>query len=110
MLRMLSSSETAATIVTSVGSSSQQQNTPLVGDNQSNLQDNLVLYIAAIVEKGSEHPLAKAIVNYAQDQDIQQINDIDLENFEAIPGRGIIAAYNGLTIGQVTRLFCKTST
>jgi Cu+-exporting ATPase len=81
--------EKAATaIVTSVGSSSQQQNT-LVGDNQSkSAQDNLVLYIAAIAEKGSEHPLAKAIVNYAQDQDIQQINDINLERFEAIPGRG----------------------
>jgi P-type Cu+ transporter len=90
--------ETAAAIVTSIGSSTQQRNT-LVGDNQSKSeQDNLVLYIAAIAEKGSEHPLAKAIVNYAQDQDIQQINNINLERFEAIPGRGIIAVYNGLRI------------
>ncbi|MGA9151338.1 MAG: heavy metal translocating P-type ATPase, partial [Candidatus Nitrosopolaris sp.] len=87
--------ETAAAIVTSIGSSTQQRNT-LVGNNQA--QDNLVLYIAAIAEKGSEHPLAKAIINYAQDQDIQQINNINLERFEAIPGRGIIAVYNGLII------------
>ena len=81
----------ATAIVTSVGSSSKQQNT-FVRDDQAKSkseQDNLVLYIAAIAEKGSEHPLAKAIVNYAQDQDIQ-INDINLERFEAIPGRGKI--------------------
>ena len=96
--------ETAVTIVTSIGSSSQQRNT-LVGDNQA--QDNLVLYIAAIAEKGFEHPLAKAIVNYARDQDIQQINDINLEKFESIPGRGIIAVYNGLTIRVGNQAFMQ---
>lgn len=55
-----------------------------------------LLTFAAIAEKGSEHPLAKAIVTYAQSQGIQ-INDSNVE-FEAIPGRGIIVVYNGLTI------------
>ena len=76
----------------------QQLNT-LDKDNQAKSeQDKLVLSIAAIAEKGSEHPLAKAIVNYAQNKGIQQINDINLEQFGATPGRGITAVYNGMTI------------
>ena len=55
-----------------------------------------ILILVAIAEKGSEHPLAKAIVTYAQSQGIM-INDSNVE-FEAIPGRGITVVYNGLTI------------
>ena len=101
---LYSSTKQQTAIVTSIGSSTQQRNI-LVGDNQA--QDNLLLYIAAIAEKGSEHPLAKAIVKYARDQDIQQINDIDLEKFESIPGHGIIAVYNGLTIRVGNQAFMQ---
>lgn len=47
-----------------------------------------VLLIAASIEKGSEHPLAEAIVKKAQDKKIQ-IKKIN--NFKAIPGYGITA-------------------
>src|SRR5215831_11051178 len=99
--------ETAA-IVTSIGSSSGQQLNTLDQDNQAKSeQDKLVLSIAAIAEKGSEHPLAKAIVNYAQNKGIQQINDINLEQFEATPGRGITAVYNGMTIRAGNQAFMQ---
>jgi Cu+-exporting ATPase len=99
--------ETAA-IVTSIGSISGHQLNAVDEDNQSKSeQDNLVLTIAAIAEKGSEHPLAKAVVNYAQDKGIQQINDINLEQFEATPGRGITAVYNGLAISVGNQAFMQ---
>jgi P-type Cu+ transporter len=88
-------------VTASIGgiSNLQQRNALIKNDNASYEQNNTALLtLAAIAEKGSEHPLAKAIVNYARDQDIQQINDINFEEFEAIPGRGITAVYNGLTI------------
>lgn len=45
-----------------------------------------VLRVAAIAEKGSEHPLAEAILNKAQ----QTMPNIpDAESFEAIPGQGV---------------------
>jgi Cu+-exporting ATPase len=45
-----------------------------------------VLRLAAIAEKGSEHPLAEAIVNAARQSNI----DIpDADSFEAVPGHGV---------------------
>ena len=72
----------------------------LIKNNDVNYEQNntALVTLAAIAEKGSEHPLAKAIVNYTQSNGIQQINDINVEEFEAIPGRGITAVYNGVTI------------
>ena len=59
---------------------------------------NLVaLTLAAIVEKGSEHPLGKAIVSYAQSKGINT-EHFDLDDFEATAGRGVTATYNGMTI------------
>jgi len=99
--------ETTDGITPTIGSGGQERNT-LVEDNQAkNEQDNLVLRIAAIAEKGSEHPLAKAIVNYARDDNIQEISDINLEKFEAIPGRGITAVYDGLTVNVGNQAFMQ---
>ena len=57
----------------------------------------LELTLAAIVEKGSEHPLGKAIVSYAQSKGIQ-FERFDLDEFKVTPGRGVTASYNGVTI------------
>ena len=57
-----------------------------------------LLALAAIAEKGSEHPLAKAIVNHAQSQGVALSSFDDASEFEATPGRGVTAVYNGLTI------------
>jgi len=54
-----------------------------------------VLGLAAVAEKGSEHPLAEAIVKAAVDAGL---NISDAETFEAIPGHGVRATYKGKEI------------
>lgn len=51
-----------------------------------------LLQLSASAEKGSEHPLGEAIVNAAKDKNIEFIN---IENFEAIPGHGIEVMIQG---------------
>lgn len=45
-----------------------------------------VIRWAASLEKQSEHPLAEAIYQYAQEEDL---NLLEVKNFEAIPGQGV---------------------
>ncbi len=47
-----------------------------------------VLSLAAAVEKNSEHPLAEAVVNYAQSQGVKTPLP-EVTNFEAIAGMGV---------------------
>src|SRR5699024_1877543 len=54
--------------------------------------DDETLQLLASAEKGSEHPLAEAIVAYATERDID-LGEVD--NFNAIPGHGIEAAISG---------------
>ncbi|NPA91515.1 MAG: cadmium-translocating P-type ATPase [Chloroflexi bacterium] len=51
-----------------------------------------VLYIAGSVERRSEHPLAKAIVKYAQERGIS-LDEPDM--FRALVGKGVRAELNG---------------
>jgi Cu+-exporting ATPase len=54
-----------------------------------------ILWYAAIAEKGSEHPLAEAIVAGAA----REVKDIpDADRFEAIPGEGVRARYKDVEI------------
>ena len=48
--------------------------------------DTETLQLLASAEKGSEHPLAEAIVAYATENDIEFLN---VDDFTAIPGHGI---------------------
>ncbi|MHA1977705.1 MAG: heavy metal translocating P-type ATPase [Candidatus Hodarchaeales archaeon] len=57
--------------------------------------EQLALFLAASAEKGSEHPLGQAIVNYARSEGI---NLDDPMNFEAIKGHGIKAEVKQRTI------------
>jgi Cu+-exporting ATPase len=72
----------------------QESNSSETTDPQ-NLQT--LLSLTAIAEKSSEHPLAKAIVSYVGSQQMTT-TDIDVEEFEAIPGKGVTATYNGFKI------------
>jgi len=55
-------------------------------------QDREVLRWTASVEKGSEHPLAEAIIRKAEDDGLELVK---LEKFEAITGRGIKGEIEG---------------
>ncbi len=63
------------------------------------MQDE-VLRLAAIAEKGSEHPLGEAILKGAK---ARGIDVPDAEGFKAIPGRGVEAKYEGKRILIGTR-------
>ncbi len=56
-----------------------------------------VLRLGAILEEGSEHPLAKAVIKRAEEmreKELTQIHDkAKVESFTAIPGKGIKAVY-----------------
>jgi len=54
-----------------------------------------VFRLAAITEKPSEHPLGEAIVRGAKEEGLS-VGDTD--EFEAIPGHGVRATYQGQTI------------
>lgn len=53
---------------------------------------NTLLQLTASAEKGSEHPIARAIVEHANNQKINLSNP---ESFKAVPGRGIDAYVSG---------------
>jgi Cu2+-exporting ATPase/Cu+-exporting ATPase len=54
--------------------------------NLSDLNDNELASIVASLEKKSEHPIAHAIVSYAEEKNIQVS---DISNFEGIQGKGL---------------------
>lgn len=56
------------------------------------LTETQFLSEAAAAEIGSEHPLARAVVEYVQEQGVELAKS---EQFEAKPGRGIAARVNG---------------
>lgn len=58
------------------------------------------LRLLASAEKGSEHPLAEAIVSYATENDVDMA---DADDFNSIPGHGIKAVINGKDILVGTR-------
>jgi Cu+-exporting ATPase len=60
--------------------------------NLSNQKDEELVSILASLEKKSEHPIAHAIVNYAQEKNIAVS---DISNFEGIQGKGLKGSING---------------
>ncbi|MBA6339484.1 copper-translocating P-type ATPase [Colwellia sp. MB02u-10] len=54
--------------------------------------EQYILTVAASIERGSEHPLAQAIVDSAIAQDIELESTTD---FQAIAGHGVTAIYHG---------------
>lgn len=67
--------------------------TDILSYNDHDKED--VLKYAAIAEKGSEHPLAEAIVNEGHKAGF---NIPDAESFEAVPGHGVRCTYEGKKI------------
>ncbi len=66
-------------------------------DGTANSNELKLLQLAAAVERQSEHPLAEAVVRYAQSQ---QVNLVEAQNFEAIAGSGV----QGLVSGDLVQI------
>lgn len=59
--------------------------------NYSSLDEKEILKSVASIENKSEHPIARAIVNYAKEQNVE-LNEIS--EFKSIPGYGVSAKNN----------------
>ena len=55
-------------------------------------QENTLLQLAASLENGSEHPLARAIVDAAEQR---ELTTEQVKNFQALNGKGVSASLNG---------------
>lgn len=67
--------------------------------NLSSQKNDELISILASLEKKSEHPIAHAIVSYAQDLPAGRQGKIilkDVSNFEGIQGKGLKGAINGI--------------
>ena len=51
-----------------------------------------LLFLANALEQKSEHPLAKAVITYGQEQNI---TPAEVTEFEALPGNGLVGSYDG---------------
>lgn len=66
---------------------------PTVTDVETfGLDANAMLALLAAIERRSEHPIGQAIVFYAQREGAPQW---EVDNFRAIPGKGVVATYQG---------------
>jgi len=72
----------------------------------SQWDDEDVLALAAGAERGSEHPLGRAVVRYAESKDVS-IPDVD--GFEAVRGKGVRATVDGHRVVIGTRRLMQES-
>lgn len=52
-----------------------------------------LMTITAAIEKGSQHPLASAIIRKAEEKRLH-FNDVSMEEFQSITGKGVKAQIN----------------
>ncbi len=70
----------------------------------NNWEKNQLLKLAATAEKGSEHPIARALLKAAEEQGIALSNPRD---FQAFRGKGVIATVEGHSVLIGTRTLLK---
>ncbi len=68
------------------------------------IDERELLRLAASAEKGSEHPLAEAVVRKAR---AEGIDLADAESFEAIPGKGVVSLVDGREVAVGNRMFFR---
>ena len=59
------------------------------------VSENELLTLAGSLERNSEHPLAKAVMKLVNEKNIQTV---DAADFTALPGNGLRAVINGMTV------------
>jgi Cu+-exporting ATPase len=69
-----------------------------------NFPEKEIIKLAAIAERGSEHPLGQAIIKKAKELGF---SIPEAKNYEAVAGKGIKAIYNGETLLVGNRVFMK---
>lgn len=71
------------------------EGTPAVTDVRlaSGISEDQLMGIAAAIERRSEHPLAQAIVTYADEKGLSK--DATVDNFTQVAGGGLVASVNG---------------
>ena len=78
---------------------------PVVSEvhTEPSISERTLLEAAASAERSSEHPLGRAIVRYAEQQNVQAV---DPESFEYRVGRGVLASLHGerIVVGNRTLL------
>lgn len=67
---------------------------------ESGFEEAEVLALAASLERGSEHPLAEAIVRGAEDRGVELSS---AEDFEAVTGQGVRGSVNGRSVALGNR-------
>lgn len=72
----------------------------------NNFNENNLVQVAAAVDRRSSHPLAKAILTYA---DKLKITYSEPENFEVIKGRGVSAKVDGKSVLFGNRAYMQES-
>ncbi|MED6194546.1 putative cadmium/zinc-transporting ATPase hma1, chloroplastic [Stylosanthes scabra] len=77
---------------------------PIYGHNVRNNESNIAscciptcekeaLAVAAAMEKGTTHPIGRAVVDHSEGKDLPSVS---VESFEYFPGRGLIATVNSI--------------
>ena len=69
--------------------------------NFNKVQDKEVLEVIAIVEKNSQHPIAKSLINFIEEEGSIELNSLPSTKFEMLFGRGV-RVYNDNDIYEVS--------
>jgi Cu+-exporting ATPase len=72
---------------------------------KNGMDETHLLRLAAAIERGSEHPLSQAILEYADRRNYDKISATDIE---VCPGRGIKGRVNGHLVGLGNQAFLDT--
>ena len=71
----------------------------------NNVEENLLIAIAASLEQFSEHPLAQAVLNFAKER---QLNWPTANDLAVVPGQGVKGIINGEPVLLGNELFLNT--
>ena len=73
---------------------------------EENVSEQELLFYANLLEQRSEHPLARAVLEYAKEQSVQCD---EVEQFEALPGNGLKAVYQNMYLSGGNMNFIRQS-